>query len=160
MAIFTARLTATIADATTQVVHLTSSSGIVSAIIATRTGSHTVLFAARLLPGQSQWAVSGALIVPHSAKFLSSATLSGGGAFVALSSEASERVEVQATFNGPWAQLPTPDGTETVAFALNGRVDAFVPKGSVLTEYTLDASQGRWRQPQVIKVPIQYGSSS
>ena len=141
-------------------VHLTSSSGIVYAIIATRTGSHTVLFTGAAITGPVSMGKYQEHIVPHSAKFLSSATLSGGGAFVALSSEASEHVEVQADFNGPWAQLPTPDGTETVAFALNGRVDAFVPKGSVLTKYTLDASQGRWRQPQVIKVPIQYGSSS
>jgi hypothetical protein len=35
-----------------------------------------------------------------------------------------------------------------------------VSSGSVLTDYTLDVSQRRWRQSQVVKVPIQYGSSN
>ena len=158
---FAPRLLTSISHATTQVLRLTSSSGIVSAIIAARTGSHTVLFAARLFPGQSHWAVSGALNVPKSAQVLSSGTSSGGGVFVALSSGTSESVEVEATFNGSWTQLPVvPKGTETVAFSENGRVDALVSSGSVLTDYTLDVSQRRWRQSQVVKVPIQYGSSN
>jgi ABC-type amino acid transport substrate-binding protein len=99
--------------------------------------------------------------VPKSAQVLSSGTSSGGGVFVALSSGTSESVEVEATFNGSWTQLPVvPKGTETVAFSENGRVDALVSSGSVLTDYTLDVSQRRWRQSQVVKVPIQYGSSN
>jgi hypothetical protein len=156
------RLPAPMSQATTQVVRLTSSSGTVTAIIAAGTRSRTALFAARLLPGQSQWAVSGALIVPKSAQVLSSGTSSsGGGVFVALSNGISERVEVQATSNSSWVQLPTvPDGTGTVAFTPDGRVDALVPRESVLTDYTLEANQGKWERSQVIQVPIQYGSSS
>jgi hypothetical protein len=158
---FAPRLPTSMSHATTKVLRLTSSSGIVSAIIAARTGSHTMLFAARLLPGQSQWAVSGALVLAKSSQVLSSGTSPGGGVFVALSSGTSESVEVQASFTGSWTQLPVvPDGTETVAFSKNGRVDALVSSGSVLTDYALDASHGRWRQSQVVKVPIQYGSSN
>ncbi len=159
---FAPRLPASMSHATTQVVRLTVSSGIVCAIIAAGTRSHTALFAARLLPGQSHWAVSGALIVPKSVQVLSSGTSSsGGGVFVAVSSGTSERVEVQATSNSSWAQLPTvPDGTGTVAFTPDGQVDALVPRDSVLTDYTLEASQGKWERSQVLQVPIQYGSSS
>ncbi len=159
---FAPRLPASMSHATTHVVRLMSSSGIVSAIIAAGTRSRTALFAARLLPGQSHWAVSGALIVPKSVQVLSSGTSSsGGGVFVAVSSGTSERVEVQATSNSSWVQLPAvPNGTGTVAFTPDGRVDALVPRDSVLTDYTLEASQGKWERSQLIRVPIQYGSSS
>jgi hypothetical protein len=158
---FAPRLPAPVSHATTQVVRLTSADGTVFAVIAASTGPLRVLLAARVLPGLSEWAVSGALVLPPSAQVLSSGTSSGGGVFVALSSGTSERLETQATFNGPWRQLPAvPAGTETVAFPRPGRVDAFVSRGSVLTVYALDASQGRWQRSQVIDVPIQYGSSS
>ncbi|MGO9581858.1 MAG: hypothetical protein ACLP36_03535 [Acidimicrobiales bacterium] len=158
---FAPRLPASVRHATTQVVRLTFANGTVFAVIAANTGPLRALFAARFLPGLSEWAVSGALVLPQSAQVLSSGTSSGGGVFVALSSGTAERVEAQAAFNGSWRQLPAvPVGTATVAFPLPGRVDAFVSRGSMLTDYTLDASQDRWRRAQVIEVPIQYGSSS
>ncbi len=157
---FAPRLPTSMSHATIQVVRLLSLSGTVSAIVAVRAGSDVKLIATRYLPRRNLWELSGALSVPTSAQVLSSGTTSSG-VFVALSSGKSERVEVQATFNGPWTQLPVvPKCTETVAFSSNGRVDALVSRDSVLADYTLDVSGGRWELAQVINVPIQYGSSS
>ena len=157
---FAPRLPTSTSHATVQVVRLLSLNGTVSAIVAVHAGSDVKLIATRYLPRRNLWELSAALGMPGSAQVLSSGTTSGG-VFVALSSGKSARVEVETTPSGSWAQLPTvPDGTETIAFASNGRVDALVSRDSALADYTLDVSDGRWELAQVINVPIQYGSSS
>jgi hypothetical protein len=157
---FAPRRPASMSYATIQVIRLISVSGTVSAIVAARTGSHTVLIAARYGPGLNGWEISHPLAVAQSVQVLSSGT-SSGGVFVVLSSGSPKPVEVERTLGASWARLPTvPDGTETIATASGGQIDALVPKGSVFAVYRLDVSEGRWRRAQVINVPIEYDSSS
>lgn len=62
---------------------------------------------------------------------------------------------------GRWDYPPAPP-RGTVAVALSpGRTDAVTVHSSTLTDDTLDpADLPRWRRTQVLRVPVQYGSSS
>ena len=154
------QLPASMGHTITKVVRLTSTSKTVSTIVAARTGPRSVLFRAQLRFGQSRWILSDQLLLEHSEHIVSSGTSPGGGVFVSLSNGRSEGVDV-TTVGGTWTQLATlPAGTDAVAFVAHNRVDAFVARNSMLIDYTLVASQDNWRRSQVIKVPIQYGSSS
>jgi len=68
------------------------------------------------------------------------------------------------TVTGPgasWRSLPTLPAGRTVTLALPaaGETDALAADGSVLTAWQLVPGSARWSKTQVIKVPIQYGSS-
>jgi hypothetical protein len=59
-----------------------------------------------------------------------------------------------------WQQLPSPPtGTATVAFG-EATADALVANGTVLTVWSLALGSGTWAKGQVIRIPVQYGSSS
>ena len=80
----------------------------------------------------------------------------GGSTWLLLSGGRAE------TVSGPgaaWQALPTvPTGTATLAPGPGGGYDALAVSGSNLTVWRL--TKGAWGQIQVIKVPIEYGSSS
>jgi hypothetical protein len=80
----------------------------------------------------------------------------GGSAWLLLSGGRAE------TISGPgaaWQALPAvPAGTATLAPGPGGAWDALATSGSDLTVWRL--TQGAWAQVQLIKVPIEYGSSS
>jgi hypothetical protein len=69
-----------------------------------------------------------------------------------------------ATIAGPsgaWRQTPTVPAapSETLALPPTGQVDALTAAGGTLTVWQLDRSGGAWTRAQIVKVPIQYGSS-
>jgi hypothetical protein len=80
----------------------------------------------------------------------------GGSAWLLLSDGRAE------TVGGPgagWQPLPTvPAGTATLAPGPGGAWDALAVSWAKLTVWRL--AQGAWARAQVIKVPIEYGSSS
>jgi hypothetical protein len=80
----------------------------------------------------------------------------GGSAWLLLSDGRAE------TVGGPgagWQALPTvPAGTATLAPGPGGAWDALAVSWAKLTVWRL--AQGAWARAQVIKVPIEYGSSS
>jgi hypothetical protein len=83
----------------------------------------------------------------------------GGSAAVILTGGRAE------TISGPgasWRTLPpTPPGrTVTLALPAAGIVDALAADGGTLTAWRLALDSAAWVREQVIKVPIQYGSSS
>jgi len=80
----------------------------------------------------------------------------GGSTWLLLSGGRAE------TVSGPgaaWQALPTvPTGTATLAPGPGGGYDALAVSGSELTVWRL--TKGAWAKVQLIKVPIEYGSSS
>jgi hypothetical protein len=59
-----------------------------------------------------------------------------------------------------WHELPPPPaGTATVAFG-GADPDALVVSGTVLTVWSLALAANAWAKGQVIRVPVQFGSSS
>ncbi|MGH3187711.1 MAG: hypothetical protein ACRDOL_10695 [Streptosporangiaceae bacterium] len=83
----------------------------------------------------------------------------GGGAAVMLTGGRAESI------SGPgssWRTLPPlpPGRTVTLALPAAGTVDALAADGSTLTAWQLASGSAAWAREQVIKVPIQYGSSS
>jgi len=83
----------------------------------------------------------------------------GGGVAVVLTGGRAE------TISGPsssWRTLPPvpPGQTVTLALAGPGTVDALAADGSTMMAWQLTPGTAAWTREQVIKVPIQYGSSS
>jgi hypothetical protein len=67
---------------------------------------------------------------------------------------------VIASDGSSWKQLPAlPAGTATLVPAASGQVDAMAVHAGTLTVWQLAPDATTWTQLQVIKVPIQYGSS-
>jgi hypothetical protein len=80
----------------------------------------------------------------------------GGSAWLLLGGG---RAETVAGPGHSWQALPAvPAGTATLAPGPGGSYEALAVAGARLTVWRL--SQGAWATVQVIKVPIQYGSSS
>ena len=80
----------------------------------------------------------------------------GGSVWVLLGGG---RAETLAGTGGSWRALPpAPTGTAVLAPGADGRYDALAVSGPVLTVWRL--ARSAWAKAQVIKVPIEYGSSS
>ncbi|HEX2743223.1 MAG TPA: hypothetical protein VHO07_02170 [Streptosporangiaceae bacterium] len=79
----------------------------------------------------------------------------GGSAWLLLSGG---RAETISGPGGSWQALPAvPPGTATLAPGPGGAYDALAVSGSKLTVWRL--TKGAWATVQLIKVPIEYGSS-
>ena len=66
-----------------------------------------------------------------------------------------------ASLSAAWRELPAPPrGTAALAASPDGAYDALVVSAATLTIDQVAAGGSAWRAEQVIKVPIQYGSSS
>jgi hypothetical protein len=102
----------------------------------------------------THWSVSAP--APEAGAVRASGFGSGGSAWLLLGGG---RAETVAGPGGSWQALPAvPAGTATLAPGPGGSYDALAVSGSRLTVWRL--TQGAWKKVQLIKVPIEYGSSS
>jgi hypothetical protein len=129
-------------------------------LAATSGGNVALLLAGdRLLAAWSngtRWTVSAPVAGVGSGSVRASGFGAGGSAWLLVSGGRAE------TISGPgaaWQALPTvPTGTATLAPGPGSVWDALAVSGSELTVWRL--AKGAWAQVQLIKVPIEYGSSS
>jgi hypothetical protein len=135
-----------------------------AALIAVIRGHETELLATWSGPGPA-WATSAPLPVREDEQVVSFGPAAGdndGSTFVLLHEPSGRDQLMVAT--GPrkaWKVLPSPPpGTATVAFGAALGPAAFVVKGAKLTIWSLAPGARTWASGQVIRVPIQYGSSS
>jgi hypothetical protein len=102
----------------------------------------------------TRWTVSAS--VPAAGGITGSGFGSGGSLWVLFGGG---RAETIAGAGGPWRALPhAPAGTVTLAPGAGGGYDALAASGSALTVWRL--ASAAWAKVQVIRVPIEYGSSS
>lgn len=128
------------------------------ALLAEETRVGASLVVASLSPG-GRTSLSGDLRL-DGRRLVATGSGPGGELYVLLRTPAgAEQLTVEAA--GRWDYLPAPP-RGTVAVALSpGRTDVVTVHSSTLTDYTLDpAVLLRWRRTQVLRVPVQYGSSS
>jgi hypothetical protein len=105
----------------------------------------------------TQWTASAALPL-HGARVQASGTGPGGALWVLLSGD---RAETLAGPGTAWRELPAPPrGTAALAADPDGGYDALVVSAATLTIDQVTPDGHAWRQAQVIKAPLQYGSSS
>jgi len=89
---------------------------------------------------------------------VASASLGEAGTVSVLTSTGSAAVIAPA---GAWRDLPAvPSGTATLAMGAGGEIEALSVNRGTLTVWSLEAGGTAWTRVQVIRVPIQYGSSS
>jgi hypothetical protein len=155
----------TLAGATVSVLRLVpTATGVAMLLAAHERSGRTALVAGWLATAAQSVRLSRPIPVPLSAKLVASGTTPGGGLFVLLQppgGRAPELADIAPPGSGQsaWDVPPAPPrGTLGVAFS-PGRIDAVTVQSSTLTDFSLDSS-GTWVQSQVVKVPIQYGSSS
>lgn len=139
-----------------RVLRLTATSEGNSALIMTGTGHRARLFAAWTSDG-SRWTVSPPL--PADAGQVPAAGTGAGGLVWVMPGAGHAAVISEA--GGPWHALPAlPAGTATLASVPGGAIDALTVDGESLTIFRLASPAGSWARTQVIKVPLQLGSSS
>jgi hypothetical protein len=137
-----------------RVLRLTSTPAGNTALLMAGTGRHARLFAAWTGDGNS-WTVSPPL--PAGGAIRASGTGIGGLVWVI---SGSGRAAVISEPGGSWQALPAlPAGTSALAAAPGGAIGALAAADGNLTIFRLAATAGSWTRTQVIKVPIQYGSS-
>jgi hypothetical protein len=104
----------------------------------------------------TRWTVSAPAAGVGSGTVRASGFGTGGSAWLLLGGD---RAETISGPGGAWQSLPAvPAGTATLAPEPGGGWDALAVSGSELTVWRL--AHGTWAQVQLIKVPIEYGSSS
>lgn len=139
-----------------RVLRLTGTASGDTALLQGGTGATATLLAAWSVDG-AHWTVS-APLSSGTGQVLASGTGSGGSAWVLLPGGRAEAV------TGPgasWRALP-PVPRDTAALAAgpgSGAFDALAVSGGTLTVYRLTTA-GAWDNNEVIRVPLQYGSSS
>jgi hypothetical protein len=140
-----------------RVLRLTRTGSTDAALLEAGSGSSAVLAAAWTADGGARWTVSPALPLrgaqPQSASFGAA-----GAVGVTLSGNRADVIE------GPgasWQALPAlPAGRSvTLAMPAAGTVEALAAGGGTLTVSRTAPGGSRWSTAQVVKVPIQYGSS-
>jgi len=113
--------------------------------------------------GRQGWSSSSPLALGRRQAVASSGPAGSGAVFV-LVQEASGTELLATVAAGPgskWQYLVAPpSGTETVAFVRDGTANAFVGKNTNLDIWSLSRGSSRWSKLQVMRVPIQFGSSS
>jgi hypothetical protein len=123
-------------------------------LLASGTGRAASLRAAWTCDG-TRWTTSPPLPA-GSGQVLASGTGPGGALWVLL---AGGRAATVAGPGAAWLQLPEPPrGTAALAEGPGGTTDALAVAGASLTVYQLTPA-GTWTTSQLVKVPIQYGSS-
>lgn len=134
------------------VLRLTSILGGNAALLATTAG----LIAAWSSGGGSGWTVS-SLLPSRPTGILSAAFGSDGSISLVLPGGRAATIRPGAA---DWSQLPRlPGSTNTLAAGPANSVDALTVSGSTLTVWRLPGSAREWTRVQVIKVPVDYGSS-
>ena len=118
--------------------------------------SLVVAWAAR----SGRWGESPVLRLGAGENVASAGPSAGTGVFVLLRSASGQERLMASEISTGWHELPPPPaGTATVAF---GGVDpdALVVSGTVLTVWSLGLGANAWAKGQIIRVPVQFGSSS
>jgi hypothetical protein len=129
------------------------------ALLQAGTGHGARLLAAWSTDG-THWTVSSPLPVADGQVLASGAGPGASGAWVLL---AGGRAETVAGPGAAWHALPAPPrGTTVLAAGPAGTLDALAASGGTLTVYRLTSmtSSGAWQRTQVVRVPVQLGSSS
>ena len=128
-----------------------------AALLTAGTGPSASLLAAWSADGGGHWTLSPPL--PLRGTALASASFGPGGTAAVITT--ARRGEIIASTGSSWQLLPAlPPGTATLAPGPGGTADALAVNGGTLTVWHLAPGATAWTQAQVIKVPIQYGSSS
>jgi hypothetical protein len=136
---------------------LTSSGQGLAALLTAGTGPAASLLVAWSADGGGHWTLSPPLSLHGAA--LASASFGPGGAAAVITT--ADRGEIIASTASSWRTLPPlPAGTATLAPGPGGAADALAVDRGTLTIWHLAPAATAWTRVQVIKVPIQYGSSS
>jgi hypothetical protein len=139
------------------VLALAPTPGGVAALLAAGTGQGASLIGAWLAGTSSHWVMSAPL--PLRGAAVTSASFGPRGqAAVVLTGDQGETL---AAPGGSWQSLPAlPSGTATLALPVSGAaVEALAVHSATLTVWQVASDHSMWQSAQVIKVPIQYGSS-
>ncbi len=150
-------LPAALANSRIQVLRLVTTSGQTTALLLAASGSHDDLLSA-WLDANGTWTTS----APVSIGTASVRTTAFGASGSVAAVTSSGRAEVLTGQGAKWQQTPpVPAGRAvTIALPADGQVDALAAAGGVLTVWQLGDAADQWVKAQIVKVPIQYGSSS
>jgi hypothetical protein len=123
-------------------------------------GGHDGLVAAWTTNGIG-WSASPTLPVPRTDRLVSYGPSGGGGIFVLFRGPSgTKQLYVIGGPGADWHQLPPPPpSTATVAAVAGSTADALGVHDTVLTVWSLDASN-KWTVSQTLHIPIQFGSSN
>jgi hypothetical protein len=136
---------------------LTQTGQRLAALLTAGTGPAASVLTAWSADGGGHWTLSPAL--PLHGAALSSASFGLGAAAAVITT--ANRGEIIASPGSSWRSLPAlPPGTATLAPGPGGAADALAVNRGTLTIWHLAPAATAWTRIQVIKVPIQYGSSS
>jgi hypothetical protein len=150
-------LPAALAGQNITVSRLTQAGPDLAALLTAGTGPAASLLAAWSADGGGHWTLSQAFPLDHTK--LASASFGPGGTVGIVTT--ANRGEITASTGSSWRSLPTlPPGTATLAPGPDGTADALAVNRGTLTVWRLAPAATAWTRVQVIKVPIQYGSSS
>jgi hypothetical protein len=127
-----------------------------AALLQTGSGHFAGLLAAWSSTGTARWTISP--VLPLGGAAVASASFGPTGTAAVTTTDGAGAVITSA--GGPWHQLPSlPPGTATLVPSPGGEADALAVHAATLTVWRIPASGTAWTRAQVIKVPIQYGSS-
>ena len=149
-----------LATAGIEVLRLRSVTGGLSALMLAAIGARRWLFEARLAPGASGFTSSPALALAPGEVLESTGVLASGGFVVVVAGRDGERAEAFSAAGPPSSLGALPPGTSVVAIGPTGVLEAFVARGGTLTVERRTSAHARFVAAQVLKVPIDYGSSS
>ncbi|HYZ53396.1 MAG TPA: hypothetical protein VE733_07820 [Streptosporangiaceae bacterium] len=150
-------LPASLAGQRVRVLRLSRTGSSDVALLEVGSGPSASLLSAWTSDGGQHWSLSPALKLGGS-HVISVSFGEGGATAIVLNGN---RGETLAGPGASWRSLPTlpPGRTVTLALPAAGTADALAADGSTLTAWQLTGGPARWAKTQVIKVPIQYGSS-
>ena len=139
------------------VTRLTQTGPGLAALLTAGTGPAASVLAAWSADGGAHWTLSPPLSLHGAA--LASASFGADGTAAVIT--AARHGEIAASTGSSWRSLPAlPPGTATLAPGPDGTADALAVNRGTLTVWRLAPAATAWTRVQVIKVPIQYGSSS
>jgi hypothetical protein len=138
------------------VLRLTTTGGTTTALLAAGSAPATRLLAAWSTDGGAHWTLSPALPLNHATPTAASAGPSSSLAVI-LSNHHAATITNGAN---SWQALPVlPPGTATLAASSSGAWNALAVHGTQLTIWQAGPGAHSWSSGQVIKVPVQFGSS-
>ena len=135
---------------------LTTTGGTTTALLAAGNAPATRLLAAWSTDGGTRWTLSPALPLNHAALTAASA---GPGSSLAVILSNHHAATITSSANS-WQTLPVlPPRTATLAANPSGGWNALAVHGTQLTIWQAAPGAHSWSSGQVIKVPVQFGSS-
>ena len=138
------------------VLRLTTTGATTTALLAAQSGSKAHLLAAWSSDGGTHWTLSPALPLNHATLTAASA---GPGSSLAVILSDRHAATITSSTNS-WQTWPVlPAGTTTLAAGPSGGWNALAVHGTQLTIWQAAPGAHSWSSGQVIKVPVQFGSS-